>query len=113
MSAAKIEAAKPRTCDACKLHTDLDLFRVMRLCPRWGKGPPRTGSVRELPAEHGGAIMSGPVIATEERNKRLREWCESEAAAADQRAAEAERMARAWREAADGLRRAAQELETP
>lgn len=43
-------------------------------------------------------------------NALLREWCEREADAADQRAAEAERMAKAWREAAAGLRRTAEAL---
>jgi hypothetical protein len=51
-----------------------------------------------------------PAITMQERDARLREWAEREATAADDRAAECERLARAWRDAADGLRRVAREL---
>ena len=43
-------------------------------------------------------------------NARLKEWCEREAIAADALAVEAERTAKAWKDAAEGLRRAAAEL---
>jgi hypothetical protein len=47
---------------------------------------------------------------TEERDRRLREWAEREALAADQMVKEAARTAQAWRDAAAGLRRLAKEL---
>lgn len=50
-------------------------------------------------------------IDTKAVNARLHAWCLKEALAADELALESERMAKAWREAAAGLRRAAKELE--
>ena len=49
-------------------------------------------------------------IDTKAADTRLREWCLKEAIAADALAVEAERTAKAWKEAAEGLRRAAEEL---
>jgi hypothetical protein len=54
----------------------------------------------------GDAVIS----TTEERDRRLREWAEREALAAEQMAKEAERTAQAWRDAATGLRKLAKEL---
>jgi hypothetical protein len=57
-------------------------------------------------------ILAGDavIVTTEERDRKLHEWCQKEAVAADALVREAERTAKAWREAADGLRRAAAEL---
>lgn len=55
----------------------------------------------------GDAVIS----TTEERDRRLREWAEREALAADQMAKEGERTAKAWRDTAEGLRRLIKELE--
>jgi hypothetical protein len=52
-------------------------------------------------------------IDTKAAGARLLAWCLKEALAADQLALESERTAKAWREAAAGLRQAAKELETP
>jgi hypothetical protein len=54
--------------------------------------------------------MSAGTGDTTERDSRLREWCEREAQAAEVHAQEAERIAKAWREAAAGLRRTAEAL---
>jgi hypothetical protein len=47
---------------------------------------------------------------TPDHNRQLREWAEREAQAAEERAAEAENLARIWRQAAEGLRRLIAEL---
>jgi len=52
-------------------------------------------------------------MSTPDHNRQLREWAERderEAASAEARAAEAEELARIWRQAAEGLRRLIAEL---
>ena len=65
----------------------------------------------ERPRQKVGCVVNLPPIDRKATQEALREWCLREAVAADELAVEAERTAKAWREAAEGLRRAAKELE--